>query len=45
VLAREYFIVQGGFLIVVLFYVLSNLLVELLYGVLDPRVRLARSLS
>ncbi|MFM7537979.1 MAG: ABC transporter permease [Acidimicrobiales bacterium] len=45
VLAREYFIVQGGFLIVVLFFVLSNLLVELLYGVLDPRVRLARSLS
>jgi peptide/nickel transport system permease protein len=45
VLAREYFVVQGGFLIVVIFYVLSNLLVELLYGLLDPRVRLARSLA
>jgi peptide/nickel transport system permease protein len=45
VLAREYFVVQGGFIIIVLLFVLANLLVELLYGVLDPRVRLARSLA
>ncbi len=45
VLAREYLQVQGGFLVIVLIFVVANLLVELLYGLLDPRVRHARSIG
>jgi peptide/nickel transport system permease protein len=45
ILEREYLQVQGGFLVVVLIFVLANLAVELLYGVLDPRIRHARSIG
>jgi peptide/nickel transport system permease protein len=36
---REYILVQGLVLIIALGYVLTNFLVDVLYGVLDPRVR------
>jgi ABC-type dipeptide/oligopeptide/nickel transport system permease component len=38
---RDYVVVQGALLLLVLAVVLVNLLTDLLYGVLDPRVRLA----
>lgn len=38
--ARDYPVVQGALLLVAAIYVLSNLLVDLLYPVFDPRVRL-----
>ncbi|HZQ57093.1 MAG TPA: ABC transporter permease [Acidimicrobiales bacterium] len=36
---REYIIVQGLVLVIAVAYVLANFLVDVLYGVLDPRVR------
>jgi len=39
ILNRDYPVVQGAVLVVSAFFVLSNLLVDLLYGVLDPRIR------
>jgi peptide/nickel transport system permease protein len=38
---RDIPVVQGCALVIALFYVLTNLAVELLYGVVDPRVRRA----
>ena len=40
---RNYPVVQGGVLVVVLMFVISNLIVDLLYAWLDPRIR--RSLA
>ena len=42
VLNRDYAVVQGGLLLLVMLFVVINLAVDLLYGVCDPRVRLAR---
>lgn len=42
VAAREVIVVQSTVMIIVAFVMLLNLIVDLLYGVLDPRVRLAR---
>ena len=39
VLRRDYPVVQGGLLLTACTFVLINLLVDCLYGVLDPRVR------
>ncbi|MHA7966685.1 ABC transporter permease [Paenibacillus sp. CAU 1782] len=39
---RDYAVIQGVVLIVTLMYVVINLLIDLLYGVVDPRVRLDR---
>ncbi len=39
--ARDIPVVQGCVLVVAVFYVLVNLAVDLLYGAVDPRVRLA----
>jgi len=39
VFARDYAVIQGGVLFLAVIFVLVNLLVDLLYGVLDPRVR------
>ncbi len=39
---RDYVVVQGALLLLVLAAVLVNVLTDLLYGVLDPRVRVAR---
>lgn len=38
--ARDYPVVQGALLLVAAIYVLSNLIVDLLYPVFDPRVKL-----
>jgi peptide/nickel transport system permease protein len=39
VFARDYAVLQGGVLFLAVIFVLVNLLVDLAYGVLDPRVR------
>jgi peptide/nickel transport system permease protein len=39
---RDYIVVQGTVLLVAVGYVLANFFVDLLYGILDPRVRHAR---
>jgi peptide/nickel transport system permease protein len=39
ILGRDYPIVQGGTLVIALVYVLANLLVDISYAVLDPRIR------
>ncbi len=36
---RDYAVLQGGILFLAVLFVLVNLLVDLAYGVLDPRVR------
>jgi peptide/nickel transport system permease protein len=40
--ARDYVMVQGIMLLVATTYVLINLLIDVLYPLLDPRVRLER---
>lgn len=40
VLARDYPVVQFVFFIVAAFVILSNFVVDLLYGVIDPRIRI-----
>ncbi len=42
VIARDYPIVQAVVILVATVFVLINLIVDLLYGYLDPRVRLTR---
>lgn len=39
---RDFVVIQGVVLLITVSYMLVNLLVDLLYGVLDPRVRLAK---
>lgn len=39
---RDFAVIQGVVLFVTLIYVFINLIVDLLYGVIDPRVRLGR---
>jgi ABC-type dipeptide/oligopeptide/nickel transport system permease component len=41
VLNRDYLLVQGALLLLVVSFITINLIVDLLYGVLDPRIRLA----
>jgi peptide/nickel transport system permease protein len=38
---RDYFVVQGALLLLVTAFVVINLFIDLLYGVLDPRIRVA----
>lgn len=40
--AREVIVVQSSVMIIVAFVMLVNLVVDVLYGILDPRVRVAR---
>lgn len=40
IINRDYPVVQGAILVVSAMFVLSNLIVDLLYGVIDPRIRL-----
>lgn len=42
IINRDYGVVQGVLIILVLFFLILNLIVDLLYGVVDPRVRLAQ---
>jgi ABC-type dipeptide/oligopeptide/nickel transport system permease component len=39
VLGRDYQVVQAGILLIALVVVLANLIVDISYGWLDPRVR------
>jgi peptide/nickel transport system permease protein len=39
ILARDYPVIQGSILIFALLFILVNLIVDLLYGLIDPRVR------
>ena len=41
ILNRDYPVVQGAVLVVSAFFVFSNMLVDLLYGMIDPRIRLS----
>ena len=41
VLNRDYLLVQGTLLLLVVAFIFINLIVDLLYGVLDPRIRLS----
>lgn len=38
--SRDYYVIQGAVLVIALVYVLANILTDLLYGIVDPRVRL-----
>jgi len=38
-LARDYPVIQGSILIFALLFVLTNLIVDMLYAYFDPRVR------
>ena len=39
-LARDFPVIQGGLLFLALIYLSVNIVVDLLYAVIDPRVRL-----
>ena len=39
ILARDYPVIQGAILVFALLFILVNLIVDLLYGLIDPRVR------
>lgn len=41
ILNRDYPVVQAAVLVVSAFFVFSNLLVDILYGVIDPRIRIS----
>ena len=41
IVQRDYALVQGGVLVIAMLFVLVNIVVDLLYGYLDPRIRLA----
>jgi ABC-type dipeptide/oligopeptide/nickel transport system permease component len=41
VLNRDYLVVQGTLLLLVMTFIIINLIVDLLYGLLDPRIRLS----
>ena len=45
ILGRDYLAVQAGVVVVAFAYVLINFGVDLLYAVLDPRIRHARALA
>jgi peptide/nickel transport system permease protein len=41
IVQRDYALVQGGVLAIAILFVTLNIVVDLLYGYLDPRIRLA----
>lgn len=43
IFARDYPVIQAGVLFTSIFFVFSNLLVDLTYGLIDPRIRLRSS--
>ena len=45
IFTRDYLVVQGAIVIVAVGFVLVNFIVDILYAVLDPRIRHARALS
>jgi peptide/nickel transport system permease protein len=42
VFARDYPIINGVLLILTTVFIMANLLIDLIYPVLDPRIRLGR---
>ena len=42
VLRRDYVVIQGTVLMIAAAYVVVNLIIDLLYALIDPRVRLAK---
>lgn len=42
IMNRDYPVVQASLMLVVVIFIITNLLVDLSYGILDPRVRVAR---
>jgi peptide/nickel transport system permease protein len=42
VAAREVIVVQSTVMLIITFVMSVNLLVDLLYGIMDPRIRVAR---
>lgn len=40
---RDYPVIQGVILFVTLIYLLTNLLIDLLYGIVDPRIRVGKA--
>lgn len=45
ILGRDYIPVQGGVVVIVVGYVLINFAVDMLYAILDPRIRHARAIA
>jgi len=43
IMKRDFPVIQGTVLFMAIMFVLMNVLVDLLYGVVDPRIRLERS--
>lgn len=43
ILKRDYYVVQNGIMLVLVAVILVNLIVDLVYGLLDPQIRLGRS--
>jgi peptide/nickel transport system permease protein len=41
VAARDYPVIQGAVLLIAVLFLLINLIVDLLYAVVDPRIRLS----
>ena len=41
VLSRDFPVIQGGLLFLALIYLAVNIVVDMLYAIIDPRVRLA----
>jgi len=41
IVQRDYALVQGAVLVIAILFVFVNIIVDLLYGYLDPRIRLA----
>lgn len=41
IVQRDYALVQGGVLVIAILFVVVNIVVDLLYGYLDPRIRLS----
>ena len=39
---RDFAVIQGSVMLIAVSYVLINLVIDLLYGIIDPRVRLGR---
>jgi peptide/nickel transport system permease protein len=39
--ARDYIVIQGTAIVIAIIYVIVNLIVDVSYGFLDPRVRLS----
>ena len=40
---RHYAVIQGGLLLLVLLFILINLLVDLTYALIDPRLRIGET--